>query len=923
MNFLYVLILALMPVKSLALAYQDIRMVDGQADLSAAGPGIYRIAGEVLWVWDKLLMPGDPGLDSLEKVPFPKLWHGHPEKTRHRIGKATYSLRLVLPLEAFGEVWGLRLPRIYGASRVWVNGVELPNPSQIDPDGTQHRQITASFIHYFRIQSETLDIVVQNANSEVQTGGFDWDMLVAPADLLQELLAKLSFMDAAILGSLLFAAVYHIWLYSFRRQWLPYLILGLFFFVAMLRITVTGAGQWGLGFHLPEVLHRRMELITYYLLVLISLYNVEVIYRRNCFILWNRLLYILGIAFVVLTALGSATLATRFLLPFHVLTLCIFMTMMQIVVLSMIRRTPGSLLFFSGMMVAIACSVVDLLYVLHIIYLPFFIVGPGLMVFALLACLFQAFRFEQIFQTLETQNRDITQLNQNLSTQAQALESRVRVVTQELNAILEHTDAGIILFIERDGAVHVSPMVSQAGLKMLEAEQLELQNFVTFLSRSKLDGHQQAQTLAALSASLGIPSFLFEMNRDLLPDKLEIGDGSEAARVYICSWLPQVENDVVSGVLLILIDVSNEAIGSARFDREHQRILRFSELLSLDSVKLQMAIPECGTLLDRMRLALQSSAQGASDDFKPDLMRDLHTFKGLSRAFGFKHLARVTHEAEERLVHDSSRQAIRDALASVQSSFDDYARDYHIIFKIEGNGRLLDDGELADRFIRAAQTIAHSPPDAAWKREWTLVQRTYFIPLLDLVNSFRSGLDEIAAQLGKPTPSLQIEGAHCLLKRSLLGSFSGIFIHLLRNALDHGIESPDVRAGKGKSQQGMIGIRSQFEAEHLTLDVYDDGKGIDLTRVYERARLKAYIQDGRSLSDDDIAAFIFMPGFSTKDEANDVSGRGVGMDAVQSMIEELGGSLQVIWREARRADGHRACIWRIILPRGVCLEEAA
>ncbi|HET9238300.1 MAG TPA: ATP-binding protein [Oligoflexus sp.] len=922
MKILYLLILALMPVKSLALAYQDIRLVDGQADLSASGPGIYRMTGDVLWIWDKLLMPGDPALDSMEKVPFPKLWHGHPEQSRHKIGKATYSLRLILPLEAFGEVWGLRLPRIYGASRVWVNGVELPNPSQIDPKGTQHTQITASFIHYFRIQSETLDIVVQNANSQVQSGGFDWDMLVAPADLLQELLAKLSFMDAAILGSLLFAAVYHIWLYSFRRQWLPYLILGLFFFVAMLRIAVTGAGQWGLGFHLPEVLHRRMELITYYLLVLISLYNVEVIYRRNCFVSWNRMLYSLGGAVVVITAVSAPTFAQRFLQPFHILTLCIFGTMMQIVVLSMIRKTPGSLLFFSGMMVAIACSVVDLLYVLQIIYLPFFIVGPGLMVFALLACLFQAFRFEQIFQTLETQNRDISQLNQNLSSQAQALESRVRLVTQELNAILQHTDAGIILFIERDGAVDVSPMVSQAGTRMLGAESLGVEDFARFLSRSKLDGHQQAQTMAALSASLGIPSFLFDMNRDLLPDKLEITEGSDAPRVYICSWLPQVEGELVSGVLLILIDVSSEAIGSARFDQQHQRIMRFSELLSLDSVKLQMAIPECGALLDRMRLALRSALQKDQEDWKAGLMRDLHTFKGLSRAFGFKHLARVTHEAEERLIHESSLDVIAETLGAVRNSYDNYARDYHIIFKIEGNGRLLDDGHLAERFLRAAQRIAQSPPDEAWKKEWTIVQRSYFIPLSDLVTSFRSGLVEIAAQLGKPTPSLQIEGAHCLLKRSLLGAFSGIFIHLLRNALDHGIEAPDLRRLLGKSHEGTIAIHSQLEAEHLILDVYDDGKGLDLNRVHERARLKAYVQDDRALSDDDIAGFIFMPGFSTKDEASDVSGRGVGMDAVRSMIEELGGSLQVIWREARRADGYRACIWRISLPRGVCLEEA-
>jgi hypothetical protein len=118
MNFLCLLILALMPVQGLALAYQDIRLVEGQADLSASSPGIYRITGDALWIWDRLLMPGDPALTSLEKVPFPKLWLKHPAQFRHHIGKATYTLRILLPLESFGEVWGLRLPRTYGASRI-------------------------------------------------------------------------------------------------------------------------------------------------------------------------------------------------------------------------------------------------------------------------------------------------------------------------------------------------------------------------------------------------------------------------------------------------------------------------------------------------------------------------------------------------------------------------------------------------------------------------------------------------------------------------------------------------------------------------------------------------------------------------------------------------------------------------------------
>ncbi len=819
----------------------------------------------------------------------------------------------------------MRFPRIYGASRIWVNGIELPNPSRIGLGKKPNRQVTSSFVHYFRVQSEWIDILIQNSNKENHSGGLDWDFLVSPADLLQEMLAKLSLLDAAILGSLFFAAVYHIWLFSFRRQWLPYLILGSFFFVAMLRISVTGASHWALGFELPEVLIRRVELITYYLLVTLSLYNVQIIYPKSSFRLWNSLLYLASSLIIAITVVAPMAFANRFLFAFHMLALCSFMTMMQIVVMAMIRRYPGSLLFFCGMMAAIACSVMDILYVLQLIHLPFFIVGPGLMVFALLACVFQAFRFERIFQTLETQTDDIGRLNTKLAGQAAALEREVQHRTQELNAILQHTDAGIILFTENDRALAISPLVSTAALRMTGVSHLDLPTFVGFLKKSALNPDQQAQIIAALGATLGVEGYLFDLNADLLPAKFEFKLADKEPIVYLCSWYPQIENDLISAILLILIEVSQDAASSGSSDAQQQKRLRMSEILNLDPVKLSIAIPECRALLLRMQQSIASLEQKGHAESRTSLLRDLHTFKGLSRAFGFKHLASVTHEVEEELLQSTadSQSAIKRSLGRVVLCFADYSRDYQIIHRGHGDDPLLKNTVIADRLIKAAQNIAQKEPDFRWQKEWRSFQDRYFVSLGQFIETFRLSINEIASQLGKPAPHIRVLGDLYLVRRTLLGPLSAIFVHLLRNAIDHGIEMPDQRQKLRKSAEGMIDVETKLIAGQVQIDIFDDGRGLDLLRVYEQAERKGLIAANKRLSDDEVADLIFYSGFSTKTEASDISGRGIGMDAVRTMVHDLGGRLQIVWRGHRNAEGLRPCTWRILLPQDQFLREAS
>lgn len=920
------LIICMWPNPARAQSFTDIPLLDGIAELPAhSDKAIYRVKGEAHWVWDRLIMPEDIDGQAWEKVPFPKSWRTLPPLQNHTKGKATYRIRLRFPMTAIGTVWAIKFPRSLGAIKIWVEGFELPNASQVAEDPSAVRQHSNNMIHYFRINREQVDLVIQNVNVEIHSGGFDWDFLVAPAIALQEMLLRLSLLDAAIIGVLFFSAVYHIWLYSFRRQWLPYLALGLFFLMAMIRISVIGAARWASGFELPETLVWKVEILAYYALVELSLLNVHLIYSQYGFRRWNTFLYIATGLITVATVFLPVHMGYEIMSVFHILTLLVFGTMMQMVILAMIRRHPGSTVFFLGMIVAIACSILDLMHVLDVIQIPFFTLGPGLMVFALLACIFQAFRFERIFQVLEVQTQSISSLHKHLESQATALNHEVSKRTHELDAILQHTDAGVVIFIETANGLALSPYVSKAALRFLDTREPCWATFEDFLQRSELHPNQISQATEALRASLASHSDFFDVNAGLLPHELKIKGADETFRLYLCSWIPQVEDNTVTSLLLIMIDVTEETSRSHHSHLRHQQQKRMLQLISQEPSRLSIFIHEAMALVQRMNEALQEH-EGAAD--APDrslLMRDLHTLKGLARTVGFSFLAEAAHQAEDEILKGGTLSGgrVRETLQPVQRCLNLYINDFQLITHQSVDDALVRQPSFIDAISSASQKIAQSLSYADWQEQWQQFKNRYFVSLEQLVDSLRFNMKEMASKLGKPEPMIRLAGDNCRFKRSWAGVLSGSLIHLLRNAIDHGIESPEARVAAGKPLAGVIVIEALFlpDRDLLQIDVLDDGMGLDLRGIYERAQGMHLIESGQQLSDEETAGFIFHSGFSTRATASEISGRGIGMDAVRSTILQAGGELHIIWQTERNAAGYRPCRWRIHLPGRMAMRE--
>ena len=159
-------------------------------------------------------------------------------------------------------------------------------------------------------------------------------------------------------------------------------------------------------------------------------------------------------------------------------------------------------------------------------------------------------------------------------------------------------------------------------------------------------------------------------------------------------------------------------------------------------------------------------------------------------------------------------------------------------------------------------------------------------------NQMKRTSRDTAKQLGKEVEFVCI-GDDTELDKTIVDNLSGVIVHVIRNAIDHGIEAPDVRQEKGKNAQGTLTVEASSEGGYFFLRISDDGAGLDREAVLRKAREKGLISPDARPSDEEIDNFIFLSGFSTKSEATSVSGRGVGMDAVKVVVEEMRGQINL------------------------------
>jgi two-component system chemotaxis sensor kinase CheA len=309
----------------------------------------------------------------------------------------------------------------------------------------------------------------------------------------------------------------------------------------------------------------------------------------------------------------------------------------------------------------------------------------------------------------------------------------------------------------------------------------------------------------------------------------------------------------------------------------------------------------------------------------------MHTVKGNARTYGLGNLTNTVHEAEQ--TYDDLRKGqttewepktLLEQLDAVRGLLDEYAKINDTKLGRKGPGRrgnvekflMVDKGQVA-KTLQAMQGVDLDNVDAmraALIETQKLLRRIGTERVQDLLASVTESLSSLARELGKEPPTVTIHDHGVLVRTQIGGLLKNLFTHLLRNAVDHGVEIPATRLAAGKTAVGRIDLDVSLTGDELKLVLRDDGQGMALDRIRQIAAERGLVEPSTSLSDEETAQLVFLPGFSTAEVVTEVSGRGVGMDAVKGFLEREGGRVSVHFLGPKTPTGHRPFEFVIVLP---------
>jgi len=202
---------------------------------------------------------------------------------------------------------------------------------------------------------------------------------------------------------------------------------------------------------------------------------------------------------------------------------------------------------------------------------------------------------------------------------------------------------------------------------------------------------------------------------------------------------------------------------------------------------------------------------------------------------------------------------------------------------------------------------AHQALDPLYIQLQEEVMKVRMVPIGPLFRQYLRTVRDLGVENGKQVRMIT-QGEDAELDTTVIEHLRGCLGHMIRNAIAHGIETPEKRIAQGKDPCGLITLRARHEGSNISVQVSDDGAGLDYERILERARATGFAGPTEALSEFQLSQFIFEPGFSTAEGTTQASGRGVGMDAVRNEIESLGGSVSL------ESESGKGCTITAMLP---------
>jgi two-component system, chemotaxis family, sensor kinase CheA len=523
----------------------------------------------------------------------------------------------------------------------------------------------------------------------------------------------------------------------------------------------------------------------------------------------------------------------------------------------------------------------------------------------------------QMVSVIEEQNR-------TLEERILQRTAELRQKTNDVNSMLQNMRQGIFTIV-RGATIH--PEYSKFLSEIFETDEVANRPVFPFLfAQSDVAGDLLNQLEATIDSMIGEDAMNFEFNAHLLVHEYARTLANGTVKILELDWNPVINPEGLIDKLMVTVrDVTELKALQRETEKQKVELDIIGQILSISRDKLLEFIQTSFAFLNENEALIRATAHNDAA-VVATLFRNMHTIKGNARTYGLSYVTDAVHLAETAYtellrqpdhVWDAPEllHQLNDARQCIQR--------YETVFKgkLEGFSTSANAGvdlSLLDNIAQAVDAMHEQTAIDALKKSLTLVRDTIHAAhsesLHEVLRGITDGVPGMARQLNKAVPEVLIKDHAIRIKRSVAPMMRNVFMHIFRNSLDHGLETAAEREAAGKPSSGRIHLDAERNEEFMHITFYDDGRGLALQAIREKAIANGSLDASQTLRDEEIAELIFAPGLSTASEITQVSGRGVGMDAIRKFLNKYGGDVQLVLTHPTQPNGCRPFKMVITLP---------
>jgi len=919
---------------------------DGVLDLSDwdfGKDGSVELRGEWRFLWKDFVEPAQLG-ESVQVfndiISVPSFWHSQKQRFQDKddfghTGYSSYLLEVVLSPSTDKDKLVVQLNQVASAANIMIWDPEskqvIARLDQGVPGASLSEEVPVLFSEVtmpsFNNKSTIMILIHTSSHLHSRSGIYKSPKLGDYYKLKEDL--RLRRLTAALLiGSLLIISLYHMIIFVQRSEDKPSLAFAIFCAVMAIReITISRLAQYlGLGHNVSGyTFFLTMEYLTLPLMMLSNAFFVKCMVPGkvfNAFYKWWILPTSSLLLLYTMTVDTTQFTAKLSVFQLQILT-CIIVGVGHLVHKSFTDnpyKNSARLVGFT-LLILVGGAVNDILYSLKVVHTGDYAVYTFIAFILMQSGIISgkaAYAYKQtklLSANLQEKNKEITFFNQNL-------ERLVDDKTREIKGLLDHIPQGV-LTIEQEGQIgknfsaHLNEVLGHCDVADKSFKE-------ALLERSALTADEQDQAWQAIFNAVGCDELGFMLNSSKLPHELEYTyDGT--TKILGCTWSPQVKDEDVESILVTLLDVTAEKKLEAEARKQQKEMAKISELVAVPEAKAHNFFTTSFVLLNEIKDNLDKGSDHLDEERVKLLFVNAHTVKGNARTLNFLELTEMIHLMENRYSLILRKEAdidlttMREDLGKVFASFEDYSLVNTEKLNRNSAGHFINiDRNLIEKtfymmkdFVGGSKE-SHEEFKNIFDQQSNVLAKLIFETLPQVFDDYRERVVKIAKDTGREEPLVEFTVPDTIISADQREVLDMSMIHLLRNALDHGIEAKEDRLAKGKSPAGLLKIDVETKDDVLQMTMQDDGKGLPIAMLRGKGVKQGTLTENSSLQE--ISEMIFASGVSTAAATTDISGRGVGMDAVRQFMERAGGSIEVVVQDEKPEQGFYNFYFKVTLP---------